>query len=215
MPWGNWVALGCKNVPALETSVYRVYNYYYYKQNLEDRQIIVLIDNQKIYNYNKNTAYYLQKITVNNGWQIDGGSYDNVDNYPKVIDAYDTVSVGRIGNTALGNGDNGFSWHCTTSRKAAQIFNYNDDGTLPLIQESTQWITGLGSYYATPERDWIARDVRGFFPTIGKKNPYPKVQRYNGSSWQKGYLQMYNGNKLVKAVNIKVYDGKQWKNAVK
>lgn len=214
MPWGNWVNVGWKAVPALETSVYRVSNYYYYKQNIEDRQIIVLIDNQQIYNYKRNTAYYLQKITVNNGWQLDGGSHDNVDNYPNAWDGYDTVSVGRIGNTALGNGDDGFSWH-GTSRKVAQIFNYNDDGTLPLIQESSQWITGLGSYYATPERDWIARDVRGFFPTIEPKAKYPKLYRYNGESWQKGYLQMYNGSKLVKAKNIKVYDGKQWKNAVK
>jgi hypothetical protein len=201
-------------VPALETTVYKVSNYYYYKQNIEERKIIVLIDNQQIYNYNRNTAYYLQDITVNNGWQLNGGSHDNVDNYPNVWDGYDTVSVGRIGNTALGNGTDGFSWH-GTSRKVAQIFNYNDDGTLPLIQESSQWITGQGSYYATPEKDWIARDVRGFFPTIEPKSKYPKPYRYNGESWQKGYLQMYNGSKLVKAVNIKVYDGKQWKNAVK
>lgn len=214
MPWGNWVNVGWKNVPALETPVYRVFNYYYYKQNIEDRKIIVLIDNQRINNYNRNTAYYLQNITVNNGWKLDGGSHDNVDNYPNAWDGGDVVSVGRIGNTALGNGDDGFSWY-GTSRKVAQIFNYNDDGTLPLIQESTQWITGLGSYAATPEKDWIARDVRGFFPTIEPKAKYPKLYRYNSESWQKGYLQMYNGSKLVKAVNIKVYDGKQWKNAVK
>lgn len=215
MPWGNWVKVGWKNVPALETSVYRVYNYYYYKQNIEDRQIIVLIDNQMISNYNRNTAYHLQNVTVNNGWQIRGGSRDNVDGYDYLMDLTDTVSVGRIGNTALGNGDDGFSWYSTTSRKAAQIFNYNDDGTLPPIHEYTQWITGLGSYYATPEKDWTERDVRGFFPTIEPKSKYPKLYRYNGESWQKGYLQMYNGSKLVKAVNIKVYDGKQWKNAVK
>lgn len=215
MPWGNWVNVGWKNVPALETSIYRVYNYYYYKQNLEDRQIIVLIDNQMISNYKRNTAYYFQNITVNNGWQLNGGSYDNVDNYPNLMELVDVVSVGRIGNTPLGNGDDGFSWWYGASRKAAQIFNYNDDGTLPQIRESTQWITGLGSGYGTPEKDWVTRDVRGFFPTIEPKPKYPKLCRYNGESWQKGYLQMYNGSKLVKAVNIKVYDGKQWKSAVK
>ena len=214
MSWGNWVTVGWKNVPALETSVYRVSNFYYYKQNIEERKIIVLIDNQMIYNYNRNTAYYLQNVTVNNGWQINGGSRDDVDNYPNIWDGYDTVSIGQIGNTMLGNGDSGFSWY-GTSRNVAQIFNYNDDGTLPLIQESSQWITGLGSYYGAPEKDWVTRDVRGFFPTIEPKPKYPKLYHYNGESWQKGHLQMHNGSKLVKAVNIKVYDGKQWKNAVK
>lgn len=144
MAFGQSQELGW--IEAWSNGYYRVSNYLYYKQDLQNRKILVRIANQQCCSLN--SAYTFRNDTgVNNGYgfQTHGGP---------VVDVNDPVYV-----------PGGSCWIHSGDRPCEMEFNYNDDGSLPDINISTQFIAGIGQYN-TPEFDWTTKNIKTLFPSI-------------------------------------------------
>nr|DAY98615.1 MAG TPA: FN3 [Caudoviricetes sp.] len=132
---------------------YRVSNYVSYKQDLENRKLEITLANQQCCSLDNYHTFY---NGVNNGygWQLMGG---------QVVDVYDAVNV-PAGGCWTHNGD----------RYATVTVNYNNDGSVPDILMSTQFIAGINQY-DTPEFDWTTRNIKTLFHSINAKVQAPTI----------------------------------------
>lgn len=151
MAYGGNVELGW--VEAWNNGYYKVSNYLYYKQDLQNRKILVGISNQQCCSLNSAYTFH-NDVGVNNGYGFNtyGGP---------VVDVADPVYV-----------PGGGCWTHSGDRLCEREFNYNDDGSLPDINISTQFIAGINQYN-TPEFDWNTRNYKDRFPTMSAKVGVP------------------------------------------
>lgn len=142
-------------IEAWNNGYYRVSNYVSYKQDLQNRKLEVTLANQQCCSLNSQYYFYNYE-GVNNGygWQVMGG---------QAVDVNDAVNV-PAGGCWTHNGD----------RYATIEVNYNDDGTLPDINMSTQFIAGINQRN-TPEFDWTTKNIKNLLPTISAKPDPPKA----------------------------------------
>lgn len=134
---------------------YRVANYVIYKQDLENRKLEITLTNQQCCSLdNYHTFYNYGGVNNGYGWQSMGG---------QVVDVNDAVNV-PAGGCWIHNGD----------RDATIEVNYNDDGSVPDILMSTQFIAGINQY-DTPEFDWTTKNIKNLFPTISAKPDPPSI----------------------------------------
>lgn len=134
---------------------YRVSNYVSYKQDLENRKLEITLANQQCCSLDNYHTFY-NDVGVNNGygWQVMGG---------QVVDVNDAVNV-PAGGCWTHNGD----------RYATVTVNYNNDGSVPDIMMSTQFIAGINQY-DTPEFDWTTKNIKTLFPSINAKVQAPTI----------------------------------------
>lgn len=134
---------------------YRVSNYVSYKQDLENRKLEITLANQQCCSLDNYHTFYNNK-GVNNGygWQVMGG---------QVVDVNDAVHV-PAGRCWTHNGD----------RYATVTVNYNNDGSVPDILMSTQFIAGINQY-DTPEFYWTTKNIKTLFPSINAKVKAPTI----------------------------------------
>ena len=134
---------------------YRVSNYVAYKQDLENRKLEVTLANQQCCSLDSFHTFH-NYAGVNNGygWQVMGG---------QVVDVADSVNV-PAGGCWTHNGD----------RYATVTVNYNNDGSVPDIWMSTQFIAGINQY-DTPEFDWTTKNIKTLFPSINAKVQAPTI----------------------------------------
>ena len=134
---------------------YRVSNYVAYKQDLENRKLEVTLANQQCCSLDSfHTFHNNEGVNNGYGWQVMGGP---------AVDVADSVNV-PAGGCWTHNGD----------RYATVEVNYNDDGSVPDILMSTQFIAGINQY-DTPEFDWTTKNIKNLFPTISAKPDPPKA----------------------------------------
>lgn len=134
---------------------YRVSNYVAYKQDLENRKLEITLANQQCCSLDSFHTFH-NDVGVNNGygWQVMGG---------QVVDVNDAVNV-PAGGCWTHNGD----------RYATVEVNYNNDGSVPDILMSTQFIAGINQY-DTPEFDWTTKNIKTLFPSINAKVQAPTI----------------------------------------
>lgn len=134
---------------------YRVSNYVAYKQDLENRKLEITLANQQCCSLDSFHTFH-NDVGVNNGygWQVMGG---------QVVDVNDAVNV-PAGGCWIHNGD----------RYATVTVNYNNDGSVPDILMSTQFIAGINQY-DTPEFDWTTKNIKTLFPSINAKVQAPTI----------------------------------------
>lgn len=134
---------------------YRVSNYVAYKQDLENRKLEVTLANQQCCSLdNYHTFHNYGGVNNGYGWQVMGGP---------VVDVVDSVNV-PAGGCWTHNGD----------RYATVEVNYNNDGSVPDILMSTQFIAGINQY-DTPEFDWTTKNIKTLFPSINAKVQAPTI----------------------------------------
>lgn len=134
---------------------YRVSNYVAYKQDLENRKLEVTLANQQCCSLDSlHTFYNYEGVNNGYGWQVMGG---------QVVDVNDAVNV-PAGGCWTHNGD----------RYAVVTVNYNNDGSVPDILMSTQFIAGINQY-DTPEFDWTTKNIKTLFPSINAKVQAPTI----------------------------------------
>lgn len=134
---------------------YRVSNYVAYKQDLENRKLEVTLANQQCCSLDSfHTFHNYEGVNNGYGWQVMGG---------QVVDVNDAVNV-PAGGCWTHNGD----------RYAIVTVNYNNDGSVPDILMSTQFIAGINQY-DTPEFDWTTKNIKTLFPSINAKVQAPTI----------------------------------------
>lgn len=134
---------------------YRVSNYVAYKQDLENRKLEITLANQQCCSLdNYHTFHNYEGVNNGYGWQVMGGP---------VVDVNDAVNV-PAGGCWTHNGD----------RYATVEVNYNNDGSVPDILMSTQFIAGINQY-DTPEFDWTTNNIKTLFPSINAKVQAPTI----------------------------------------
>ena len=134
---------------------YRVSNYVAYKQDLENRKLEITLANQQCCSLdNVHTFHNYEGVNNGYGWQVMGG---------QVVDVNDAVNV-PAGGCWTHNGD----------RYATVTVNYNNDGSVPDILMSTQFIAGINQY-DTPEFDWTTKNIKTLFPSINAKVQAPTI----------------------------------------
>lgn len=134
---------------------YRVSNYITYKQDLEKRKLEITLTNQQCCSLdNVHTFHNYEGVNNGYGWQVMGG---------QVVDVNDAVNV-PAGGCWTHNGD----------RYATVTVNYNNDGSVPDILMSTQFIAGINQY-DTPEFDWTTKNIKTLFPSINAKVQAPTI----------------------------------------
>lgn len=153
MAFGQSQELGW--IEAWSNGYYRVSNYVAYKQDLENRKLEITMTNQQCCSLD-NAHTFHDDVGVNNGygWQVMGG---------QVVDVNDAVNV-PAGGCWTHNGD----------RNAIVTVNYYDDGSVPDIFMSTQFIAGINQY-DTPEFDWTTKNIKTLFPSINAKVQAPTI----------------------------------------
>lgn len=125
---------------------YRVSNYITYKQDLENRKLEITLTNQQCCSLDSfHTFHNNEGVNNGYGWQVMGGP---------VVDVADSVNVPAGG-----------CWTHSGDRYASVTVNYNDDGSVPDILMSTQFIAGINQY-DTPEFDWTTKNIKALFPSI-------------------------------------------------
>lgn len=134
---------------------YRVSNYIIYKQDLENRKLEITMTNQQCCSLDSFHTFH-NNSGVNNGygWQVMGG---------QVVDVNDAVNVPAGG-----------CWTHSGDRYAVVTVNYNNDGSVPDILMSTQFIAGINQY-DTPEFNWTTRNIKTLFPSINAKVQAPTI----------------------------------------
>jgi hypothetical protein len=134
---------------------YRVSNYVAYKQDLENRKLEITLANQQCCSLDSSHTFNNYE-GVNNGygWQVMGG---------QVVDVNDAVNVPKGG-----------CWTHSGDRYAVVTVNYNNDGSVPDILMSTQFIAGINQY-DTPEFDWTTKNIKTLFPSINAKVQAPTI----------------------------------------
>lgn len=142
-------------IEAWSNGHYRVSNYVAYKQDLENRKLEITLANQQCCSLDSFHTFHNDE-GVNNGygWQSMGG---------QVVDVNDAVNVPAGG-----------CWTHSGDRYANVEVKYNDDGSVPDILMSTQFIAGINQY-DTPEFDWTTKNIKNLFPTISAKPDPPKA----------------------------------------
>lgn len=134
---------------------YRVSNYIAYKQDLENRKLEITMTNQQCCSLDSfHTFHNYEGVNNGYGWQVMGG---------QVVDVNDAVNV-PAGGCWTHNGD----------RNAIVTVNYNNDGSVPDILMSTQFIAGINQY-DTPEFDWTTKNIKTLFPSINAKVQAPTI----------------------------------------
>lgn len=134
---------------------YRVSNYITYKQDLENRKLEITLTNQQCCSLdNVHTFHNYEGVNNGYGWQVMGG---------QVVDVNDAVNV-PAGRCWTHNGD----------RYATVTVNYNNDGSVPDILMSTQFIAGINQY-DTPEFDRTTKNIKTLFPSISAKVQAPTI----------------------------------------
>lgn len=134
---------------------YRVSNYVAYKQDLENRKLEITLANQQCCSLdNYHTFNNYEGVNNGYGWHVMGGP---------VVDVADSVNV-PAGGCWIHNGD----------RCATVTVNYNNDGSVPDILMSTQFIAGINQY-DTPEFDWTTKNIKTLFPSINAKVQAPTI----------------------------------------
>lgn len=134
---------------------YRVSNYVAYKQDLENRKLEITLANQQCCSLdNYHTFHNYEGVNNGYGWQVMGGP---------VVDVADSVNVPAGG-----------CWTHSGDRYATVTVNYNNDGSVPDILMSTQFIAGINQY-DTPEFDWTTKNIKTLFPSINAKVQAPTI----------------------------------------
>lgn len=134
---------------------YRVSNYITYKQDLENRKLEITLTNQQCCSLdNIHTFHNYEGVNNRYGWQVMGG---------QVVDVNDAVNVPAGG-----------CWTHSGDRYATVTVNYNNDGSVPDILMSTQFIAGINQY-DTPEFDWTTKNIKTLFPSINAKVQAPTI----------------------------------------
>jgi hypothetical protein len=153
MAFGQSQELGW--IEAWSNGHYRVSNYVAYKQDLENRKLEITMTNQQCCSLD-NAHTFHNDVGVNNGygWQVMGG---------QVVDVNDAVNVPAGG-----------CWTHSGDRNAVVTVNYYDDGSVPDILMSTQFIAGINQY-DTPEFDWTTKNIKTLFPSINAKVQAPTI----------------------------------------
>ena len=142
-------------IEAWSNGHYRVSNYVTYKQDLENRKLEITLTNQQCCSLDSfHTFYNYEGVNNGYGWQVMGG---------QVVDVNDAVNV-PAGGCWTHNGD----------RYATVTVNYNNDGSVPDILMSTQFIAGINQY-DTPEFDWTTKNIKTLFPSINAKVQAPTI----------------------------------------
>lgn len=153
MAFGQSQELGW--IEAWSNGYYRVSNYVAYKQDLQNRKLEITLANQQCCSLDGfHTFHNNEGVNNGYGWQVMGG---------QVVDVNDAVNV-PAGGCWTHNGD----------RNAIVTVNYYDDGSVPDILMSTQFIAGTNQY-DTPEFDWTTKNIKNLFPTISAKPDPPKA----------------------------------------
>lgn len=134
---------------------YRVSNYVAYKQDLENRKLEITLANQQCCSLdNYHTFHNYKGVNNGYGWQVMGG---------QVVDVNDAVNVPAGG-----------CWTHSGDRYATVTVNYNNDGSVPDILMSTQFIAGINQN-DTPEFDWTTKNIKTLFPSINAKVQAPTI----------------------------------------
>ena len=134
---------------------YRVSNYVAYKQDLENRKLEITLANQQCCSLDSlHTFHNYEGVNNGYGWQVMGG---------QVVDVNDAVNVPA-----------GRCWTHSGDRYATVTVNYNNDGSVPDILMSTQFIAGINQY-DTPEFDWTTKNIKTLFPSINAKVQAPTI----------------------------------------
>lgn len=142
-------------IEAWSNGHYRVSNYVTYKQDLENRKLEITLTNQQCCSLDSfHTFYNYEGVNNGYGWQVMGG---------QVVDVNDAVNV-PAGGCWTHNGD----------RYATVTVNYNNDGSVPDILMSTQFIDGINQYNS-PEFDWTTKNIKTLFPSINAKVQAPTI----------------------------------------
>lgn len=133
-------------IEAWSNGHYRVSNYVAYKQDLENRKLEITLANQQCCSLDSFHTFH-NDVGVNNGygWQSMGG---------QVVDVNDAVNVPAGG-----------CWTHSGDRYVNVEVKYNDDGSVPDILMSTQFIAGINQY-DIPEFDWTTKNIKTLFPSI-------------------------------------------------
>lgn len=153
MAFGQKQELGW--IEAWSNGHYRVSNYVAYKQDLENRKLEITLANQQCCSLDSFHTFH-NDVGVNNGygWQVMGG---------QVVDVNDAVNVPAGG-----------CWSHNGDRYASVTVNYNNDGSVPDILMSTQFIAGINQY-DTPEFGWTTKNIKTLFPSINAKVQAPTI----------------------------------------
>lgn len=142
-------------IEAWSNGHYRVSNYVAYRQDLQNRKLEVTLVNQQCCSLDSfHTFHNNEGVNNGYGWQVMGG---------QAVDVYDAVNV-PAGGCWTHNGD----------RYATVTVNYNNDGSVPDILMSTQFIAGINQY-DTPEFDWTTKNIKTLFPSINAKVQAPTI----------------------------------------
>lgn len=142
-------------IEAWSNGHYRVSNYVTYKQDLENRKLEITLTNQQCCSLDSfHTFYNYEGVNNGYGWQVMGG---------QVVDVNDAVNVPAGG-----------CWTHSGDRYASVTVNYNNDGSVPDILMSTQFIAGINQY-DTPEFDWTTKNIKTLFPSINAKVQAPTI----------------------------------------
>ena len=141
-------------IEAWSNGHYRVSNYVAYRQDLQNRKLEVTLANQQCCSLNSQYHFYNEGVNNGYGWQSMGG---------QVVDVYDAVNVPEGG-----------CWTHNGDRYASVTVNYNNDGSVPDILMSTQFIAGVNQYNS-PEFDWTTKNIKTLFPSINDKVQAPTI----------------------------------------
>lgn len=142
-------------IEAWSNGHYRVSNYVTYKQDLENRKLEITLTNQQCCSLDSfHTFYNYEGVNNGYGWQVMGG---------QVVDVNDAVNVPAGG-----------CWTHSGDRYATVTVNYNNDGSVPDILMSTQFIAGTNQY-DTPKFDWTTKNIKTLFPSINAKVQAPTI----------------------------------------
>lgn len=141
---------------------YRVSNYVAYKQDLENRKLEITLANQQCCSLdNAHTFHNNEGVNNGYGWQAMGG---------QVVDVNDAVNVPA-----------GRCWTHSSDRYVTVTVNYNNDGSVPDILMSTQFIAGVNQHDA-PEFDWTTKNIKTLFPSINAKVQAPTITNVDVTS---------------------------------
>lgn len=142
-------------IEAWSNGHYRVSNYVIYKQDLENRKLEITLTNQQCCSLDSyHTFYNYEGVNNGYGWQVMRGPF---------VDVNDAVNVPAGG-----------CWTHSGDRYAIVTVNYNNDGSVPDILMSTQFIAGINQY-DTPEFDWTTKNIKTLFPSINAKVQAPTI----------------------------------------
>lgn len=167
---------------------YRVSNYVVYKQDLENRKLEITLANQQCCSLdNYHTFHNYEGVNNGYGWQVMGG---------QVVDVNDAVNVPAGG-----------CWTHSGDRYATVTVNYNNDGSVPDILMSTQFIAGINQY-DTPEFDWTTKNIKTLFPSINAKVQAPKITNVDVISSTSATVEFTSVENATKYhITLKYQDG--------